>query len=35
MTARDVLDFLPYAVKNYRENLVEISENLYDTIHVV
>jgi len=35
MTARDVLDFLPYAVKNYRENLDKISENLYDTIHIV
>ncbi len=35
MTARDVLDFLPYAVKHYRENLAEISENFYDTIHVV
>lgn len=35
MTAQDILDFLPRAVRYYRENLSEISENLYDTIHLV
>ena len=35
MTAQDVLNFLPYTVRHYRENLARISENLYDTIHVV
>ena len=35
MTARDVLDCLPYAVKKYRQNRAEISENLYDTVHIV
>ena len=35
MTAQDILDFLPYAVRYYRENLATISENLYDTIHVI
>jgi len=35
MTAQEVLDFLPYAVRHYRENLPEISENFCDTIYVV
>ncbi len=35
MTAQDVLDFLPSAVRYYRENLDEISENLYDTVYLV
>ena len=35
MIAQDILDFLPYAVQYYRENLARISENLYDTICVV
>ena len=35
MTARDILDSLPYAVKYYRESLAEISHDLYDTVHVV
>ncbi len=35
MTAQDVLDSLPYAVRYYRENLAQISENFYDTIYVV
>ncbi len=35
MTARDILDCLPSAVRYYRENLAALSENLYDTIHVV
>ncbi|MFC1934345.1 NAD(P)H-hydrate dehydratase [Chloroflexota bacterium] len=35
MTAQDILDFLPHAVRYYRENLAEISENFYDTVYVV
>ncbi len=35
MTAQDILDFLPYAVRYYRENLDMISENLYGTVYVV
>ena len=35
MTAQDILESLPYAVRDYRENLDIISENLYDTIYVV
>jgi len=35
MTARDVLDMLPYAVKGYREDRDNLAENLYDTIFVV
>ena len=35
MTAQDILDLLPYAVRYYRENLATISESLYDTIHVI
>lgn len=35
MTAHDILDCLPYAVRYYRENLARISETLYDTIYLV
>ncbi|MFC1916942.1 NAD(P)H-hydrate dehydratase, partial [Chloroflexota bacterium] len=35
MTAQDILDFLPYAVRYYRENLARISENHCDTIYIV
>ena len=35
MTAQDILNYLPYAVSVYRENLPEISENLSDTVHVI
>ena len=35
ITAQDILDFLPWALKYYRENFVEISETLLDTIHIV
>jgi hydroxyethylthiazole kinase-like uncharacterized protein yjeF len=35
MTAQDTMDYLPYAVQYYRENLSEISENFYDTVHFV
>lgn len=35
MTAQDILDFLPYAMRNYRENLAGLSQDLYDTIHII
>ena len=35
MTAQDILDFLPYAVRYYRENLAKISETFYDTVYLV
>lgn len=35
LTAQDILDFLPLAVKQYREDFEKISETLLDTIHVV
>ncbi|MFU8795901.1 MAG: NAD(P)H-hydrate dehydratase, partial [Dehalococcoidia bacterium] len=35
MTAQDILDSLPEAVKLYRDNFVEISENLYESVFVV
>jgi NAD(P)H-hydrate epimerase len=35
ITAQDLLDFLPLAVKYYRENFEKISETLSDTIHIV
>jgi ADP-dependent NAD(P)H-hydrate dehydratase / NAD(P)H-hydrate epimerase len=35
ITAQDILDSLPEAVKLYRENFAEISENLYESIFVV
>jgi NAD(P)H-hydrate epimerase len=35
MTAQDTMDYLPYAVQYYRENLPEIAENFYDTVHFV
>lgn len=35
MTAGDILDSLPNAVRHYRENLARISENYYDTIYQV
>ena len=35
MTAKDILDFLPYAIRYYRENLDTISANLYNAISVV
>ncbi len=35
MTAQDILDSLPDAVRYYRKNLDRISENFYDTIYVV
>jgi len=35
MTAQDILDSLPEAMKLYRENFADISENLYESIYVV
>ncbi|MFH0748754.1 MAG: NAD(P)H-hydrate dehydratase [Candidatus Bathyarchaeota archaeon] len=35
MTAQDILDYLPQAVKYYRENFDKISENYYDKCHIV
>jgi len=35
MTAKDILDNLPYAVRYYRDNLEKITENFYDTVFEV
>jgi NAD(P)H-hydrate epimerase len=35
ITAQDILDSIPEAMKLYRENLPEISQNLYESIFVV
>jgi NAD(P)H-hydrate epimerase len=35
MTAQDILDCLPEAMKLYRDNFAEISENIYESIFVV
>jgi len=35
ITAQDIMDYLPEAMKLYRENFAEISENLYESISVV
>jgi hydroxyethylthiazole kinase-like uncharacterized protein yjeF len=35
ITAQDILDSLPEAVKLYRDNFAEISENLYESIFLV
>ncbi len=35
MTARDILNTLPKAVKYYRQNLRDIQKNYYDTIHLI
>ena len=35
MTAQDIMDYLPEAMKHYREDFGEISENLYESIFVV
>jgi len=35
ITAQDIMDYLPETVKLYRDNFVEISENLYESIFVV
>ncbi len=35
ITAQDIVDYLPDAVKCYRENFEELSENFYESIYVV
>jgi len=35
MTAQDILDCLPEAIKLYRDNFAEILENLYESVFVV
>ena len=35
ITAQDILDYLPAAVKKYRRDFNEISENLYESIFIV
>ena len=35
LTAQDILDFLPDAVKYYRENLDDIAENNYESIYII
>lgn len=35
MTAQDILDYLPYALKHYRENIASISQNLYGSVYVI
>ena len=35
ITAQDILDYLPNALKRYREHFDAISENLYDSIFIV
>ena len=35
ITAQDILDYLPYALKHYRENIASISQNLYGSVYVI
>jgi hydroxyethylthiazole kinase-like uncharacterized protein yjeF len=35
ITAQDILDYLPYALKHYREDFSSISQNLYGSVYVV
>ena len=35
ITAQDILDYLPKAVKFYRDNFARISENLYERIFII
>ena len=35
ITAQDILDYLPHAVKYYRQNFKELSENFYESIYTV
>jgi NAD(P)H-hydrate epimerase len=35
MTAQDILDYLPATTKHHREDFVEISENLYQSVFIV
>jgi NAD(P)H-hydrate epimerase len=35
ITAQDILDYLPDTMKLYRDNIAEISENLYESVFVI
>ena len=35
ITAQDILDYLPLAVKHYREEFDELSRDIYGSIHVI
>lgn len=35
ITAQDILDYLPYTLKHYRENFDAISQNLYGSVYIV
>ena len=35
ITAQDIVDYLPNALRHYRENLNELSGNFYDSVYVV
>ncbi len=35
ITAQDILDYLPYALKHYREDFPSLSQNLYGTVYIV
>jgi hypothetical protein len=35
MTAQGIMDYLPETVGLYRENFIEISDNLYESVFVV
>lgn len=35
ITAQDILDYLPYTLRYYRENLAEISKNFYGSVYIV
>jgi NAD(P)H-hydrate epimerase len=35
ITAQDILDYLPNAVRYYRQNFDELSENFYGSIYTV
>jgi NAD(P)H-hydrate epimerase len=35
ITAQDILDYLPQAVRYYRQNFRELSENFHESIYTV
>jgi NAD(P)H-hydrate epimerase len=35
ITAQDILDYLPNALKYYRENFLQLSENYYGSIYTI
>lgn len=35
ITAQDIADYLPYAVKHYRENFQQLAENCYDSVYTI